>query len=368
MTIFRSLKAYLTSTKKRRKAGNRGSLPEELQISLSDALSLLASRSDRYKGAAIVSAKNEIIDPALSDIATLCVRFGDLLTPISDFMMATSGFPLSDVRTAFHDPTAIDRKRSMVGTTLWVCDKFLWPHSKNGAPLSPLMQINLRELHSHLSAMADFPALLVQVWADGLSLVVRTIPVSEIEGSCPDTSIPDWENEHLYYVVTRKSSGSAKDVETVPENVVYGEYIEIGAALPFSVSRDVFYFERLRYQIECLAEKPTFSKQETQSDIVEVINYLSDCFEEAMAKFELKRDSRSRDGGYFFGDTKLRQSSYIDWYDDRSDWHGGDWKTLYQPYSDGDSPPGLFIYWDGEIVLFWRIKNGQFEFRAEADR
>ena len=368
MTISKLLKAYLKSAKERRKVGSQSGLPEDLNISLSEALSLLATRNSSYKDTAILSFKDQITDPAVRDIATLCVRFGDLLAPICDFMMATSSFPLNEIRMPIHDATEIDRTRSMVGTTLWVCEKFRWPHSKSGTPLSPLMQINLHELRPHLSAEADFPALLVQVWGDSVDPFVRTIPLSEIEGASPDASIPEWENEHLYYGVNAEASGSAKDIEASPEEVVYCEYIGVGGPLPFSVSRDMFNFETLRYEIECLAQQPTFAKLEAHSDIAELINYLSDSFEEAMVKFELNRGSRSYDGGYFFGDTKLRQSSYLGWYADTSDWHGGGWKTLYQPYCDGDSLPGLSIFWDGELALFWRIKDGEFEFRAEADR
>lgn len=366
MTTSNSLKAYLKSAQERRKVGNQSGLPEELNISLSEALSLLATQNSSYKDTAIVRFKDQITDPAVRDIATLCVRFGDLLSPICDFMMATSGFPLSEIRTPIHDATEIDRTRSMVGTTLWICEKFQWPHSKSGTPLTPLMQINLQEFHTPLSAAADFPALLVQVWADGLDPFVRTISLSEIEGASPNASIPDWENQYLYFGVTAEASGSAKDVETSPEEVVYCEYIEVGGPQPFSVSRDVFNFETLRYKIERFAEQRTFGKLEAQSDIAEVINYLSDGFEDAMGKFESNLSANSCAGGYFFGDTKLPWFNYIGWYADTTEWHGGGWKTLYQPYSDGDSLPGLSIFWDGHIILLWRMKDGQFEFRAEA--
>ncbi|MEJ6010464.1 hypothetical protein [Novosphingobium aquae] len=364
----KALKSYLALAKARREAGSPSGIPVEVSVSLADALSFLAVQDDTYKGAAIIRAKDQIADPALSDIVTLCVRFGSLLAPVRNLMMATSGFALNEIRTPIHDDAEVDRKRSMVGTCLWVCDKFHWPLSKTGAPLSPLMQINLRELHSPLMAEADFPALLVQVWGDQITPVVRTIPLSEIEGSASDGSIPDWENEHLYYGVTEEASGSAKDIQASSGQILYGEYIGIGPADSFAVSRDIFSFETVRYEIEILSENSQFSGQDAQTDISELIDYLSDRFEAAMAKYEQSDRSVSDKDGYFFGDTKLRQSDYSSWFNDHGAWHGGGWKTLYQPCNKGDALPGLSIFWDGEMALFWRIKDGTFEFCAEADR
>jgi hypothetical protein len=368
MTVSKSLRVYLKSAKERRKAGNPSGLPDELNISLSEALSLLASRSEAYKDTAIVRAKDQISDPALSDVAGLCVRFGDLLAPICDFMMATSGYPLSEILSPVYDLNGINRKRSMVGTALWTCEKFQWPVSKSGAPLSPLMQINLQELYDDISGVADFPSLLVQVWGDQFKPIVRTIPLSEIDISIPDMVVPDWENEHLHYAVRDDATGAARDVEGCAGPFMYAEYISAGAPRNFTVCRSVYSFESIRYEIEEFIENDLSSKSDAYDDALELVQYLSDCFEEAMERFEESYSFDETGSGYFFGDIKLRQSSYDGWFSDNEGWQGSGWKLLYSPCNKGENPPGISIFWDGQMALFWRIKDGQFEFRAEADR
>lgn len=368
MITLNSINSYIELATSRRKSGRLSGLPEELTLSLADALSILASQDDSYKHAAIVGAKDQIADPALADVATLCVRFGNLLAPIRSFMMATSGYALNEIRTPIHQVEEIDRKRSMLGTCMWVCDKFCWPLSKTGAPLSPLMQLNLQELHTPLLSGADFPDVLVQVWGDKTTPVVRTIPLSEIEHSSPERSVPNWENEHLYYGVTAEATGSAKDIQCKSRQVLFGEYIGVGTVGPFTVSRDVFSFGKEIRQLETLLEDPLFASADSKTAIMEVTEYLNDFFESAMFKYEQSHESDCHAYGYFFGDTKLRQTFYRDWFDGEEEWHGGGWKPLYQPINNGESLPGLSIFWDGEITLFWRSKGGSFEFHAEADR
>lgn len=368
MHVSEALDTYLAAAKVRRVAGSPSGLPDEAEMSLSEAFSHLAKQYEKYANTPLVAAKDSITDPALESIAKLCVRFGDLLAPIRDFMMATSGYPLSEIRTPINDLGEADRKRSMVGTALWTCAKFQWPVSKSGAPLSPLLQINLRELHEDISSAADFPALIVQVWGDEIDSIVRTIPLSEIDCSIPDTVVPKWVNEHLYYAVTEDAEGTASDVEGTTGPVVYGEYINVGEPRSFTVCRDVYSFESIRYEIEEIIEDHSSSESSLSHDALEMVQYLSDCFEEAMGKFEASYSFDETRSGCFFGDIKLRQSSYRDWFCDQDSWHGGDWKLLYSPSNKGENPPGISILWDGQMALFWREKDGIFDFMAQADR
>lgn len=351
----------------RRKAGGQSGLPGAVNLSLPEALTILTSQNDAYKHAAIMRSKDLIAEPALTDIAALCVRFGELLAPVCNFMMGTSDFPLLEVRTPFAHAADIDRLRSMVGTRLWTCPKFPWPVSKSGDFLSPLLQLNLEELHSDLRHQADFPSLLVQVWGDQTTPVIRVIPLAEIASSSPDVSTQNWENAHLYYGVTADASGSANDAQGAPEHILLGEFVEVGPARPFAVCRGIFNFETIRYEIERLSERPQFSDPDVQADIAELIEYLSDEFELASAKFEAAHQGHIDGTGFFFGDSLRHPGKYGSWFLDKADWHGGGWKMLFQPWCDGDSMPGLYVLWDGQLALLWRFKDGKFEFRAWAD-
>lgn len=368
MDISGSLDAYLASAKARRSAGSQSGLPDEIEMSLSEALSQLATQYEIYAESPLVAAKDSISNPALERIAKLCVRFGEVLAPVRDFMMATSGYPFSEIRTPIYGLDGIDRKRSIVGTALWTCEKFKWPVSKSGTPLSPLMQINLQELNNDISSAVNFPALIVQVWGDYIKPIVRTIPLSEIDGSIPDKVVPDWENEHLYYAVTEEAPGTARDAEGTTETVIYGEYLSVGEQKNFTVPRSVYSFGSVRDNIEQVIEGFKRSDRAAYNEALEMISYLYNCFEEAMEEFEESYSFDETDLGYFFGDIELRQSSYSGWFSDKDAWHGGGWMVLYTPCNKGEKPPGISILWDGEMALFWREKDGLFEFMAKVDR
>jgi hypothetical protein len=117
-----------------------------------------------------------------------------------------------------------------------------------------------------------------------------------------------------------------------------------------------------------LERYPSAKRPDARADASEAMQYLSDAFEEEMEEFDANYTVGDTGLGYFFGDLKLRQSSYSGWFSDRVNWHGGGWRTLYNPYNRGEDPPGISILWDGQMALFWRVRNGIFEFRAEVDR
>lgn len=366
MNMHEALCAYTADAKERQKQGATSGIPEEIEITLSEALTVLSEKSDASEGLEVLNIKDKISDPTLTEIARICVRFGDIFAPVREFLLSTSGYRWADITTPLSNLDEVDRKKSMLGIALWTCDKFPWPCDKNNKPLSPLMQLNLAQHREQLKNKADFPEMIVQVWGDQITPFVRTIALSDIDHSSPEALSKAWENEHLFYGVSVDASGSNRDCNDQKTKFHFGEFIEFSSPMEFSVCRDVAgrAISHVGFKIEELSEEKEFSKKVDKAIMSELIDYIYEISE----RFEGEFEGSSDNSGYLFGDTKLRQTSYFDWFYDQDCWHGGGWKLLYSPKNKGETLPGLSILWDGEMALFWRIKDGLFEFRAEADR
>ena len=98
------------------------------------------------------------------------------------------------------------------------------------------------------------------------------------------------------------------------------------------------------------------------------LSVIDDIFLQALEKFEQRDSYTLYSVGRFFGDSDLRQTSYLDHFGSGSDDPEGGWTLLYQPKNRCIDLPGLSILFDGNMSLFWRVKNGIFEFDAMADR
>lgn len=363
------IQSYLRLAMARRGPENPYGIPEEVKISISEALSIIGSKDANYRKSSLYRQRDRIVDNDLCELLRLCVRFEGLLSPVEEFVMATSGFPLQERLVPIHSRLKVDRRKSMLGTLLWTCENFGWPMSElNGKPMSPLLQINLRELRPYLLEFAQFPDLIVQVWGDDIWPHVRTIPLSVIEKSNPNVGTQNWNNEHIYYGVTENSSGSFMDLETVGERIIYGEYLGIGERLPFAYCRDTFRPWRVRSEIESFIGSLDICEPEYSPILFAALFELEEIFYHLMDQFEETTERFRSPDGHFFGDVALRQSSYSEYFGLSLDDPEGGWRLLYQPSNRCISLPGLTILFDGNMALFWRVKDGRFDFQAVADR
>jgi hypothetical protein len=117
---------------------------------------------------------------------------------LTDYILKGAQWGLSAELEPILSLQDVDRRGSMLGAFPWTCEAYPWPNGVDG-PMSPLVQLNLRDLD--LSLIADFPDVLLQAWGHGYREYLRLIPLSEIDQRSPFPDYVQSKNEHYFETV-----------------------------------------------------------------------------------------------------------------------------------------------------------------------
>lgn len=232
---------------------------------------------------------------------------------------------------------SLDRRESMVGGFPWTDESHPWPshHGSDGQPIwaEPIFQLNLEKLSQQLGLR--LPSSLIQCW-DGFEPM--EIPLAQTTGE-PSWFRPNqaeepsvgWRHSEAQYVGSYISAGSSAFQLPRME-----QFLDGSAA----------YYDEYVFQNED-EWKDLLEWQESTPDIEgSQFDALAGEAHEAFAA--LKPVSTE-----FLGVPTRSEVSYEDWVKDG-------YKLLYSA-----SGSGLHIWYGGFLMIFYRLRDGRFEFAVQ---
>lgn len=268
----------------------------------------------------------------LTRLAEACARYPGVFDGSADRHLRYSNYWSKETRYPLSTTDNLDRKGSFVGAFPWTSRDFPWPENEEGEALSPVLQLNLKQMP--LDKIGINAEALLQVWGDDYTPIVRFIPLDAIEGAEPDTEMKAWSNDLLGY-----DSGTGCQI---------GEVVEIEGDWRFSISRE----------IEIDPDWP--EDWDGDPAMADVLRELRGAWEELekLASQEMQISDHAADG-FFGGQMDGRQSSFYEF---------EDCITVYSPASlfmaDG---PGLVTLRDGTLSVMLSADQSQ-SFFAYVDR
>lgn len=293
------------------------------------ASSVLATWPERQKSA------------PLAKLAKLRRACPDYLQKATDYLFEAAAYGYEQEETLIPrsevEARSLDRRESMVGGFPWTDESHPWPshHGSDGQPIwaEPIFQLNLEKLSQQLGLR--LPSSLIQCW-DGFEPM--EIPLAQTTGE-PSWFRPNqaeepsvgWRHSEAQYVGSYISAGSSAFQLPRME-----QFLDGSAA----------YYDEYVFQNED-EWKDLLEWQESTPDIEgSQFDALAGEAHEAFAA--LKPVSTE-----FLGVPTRSEVSYEDWVKDG-------YKLLYSA-----SGSGLHIWYGGFLMIFYRLRDGRFEFAVQ---